>query len=413
MWKVALNYTTLRNNISYTIVCILITLFFIRCSDSPHADVEIGEVRIYQSNIIAAFKKKFDTVKPERKQFDEWLLFYFDRLRFADEAIRKEFHLSRLFKHAYMWKFIHDVGKNGGYFDYLYIRNKRYFDSGSYQNLVSKELDKQIDGLGKDSIVNIFRTSKNIPPHYLPRQDGYHYFILGENYFISYIDIANYHKYVNFYSMTNDTVRNFKNLISYHFKYVFYTNHVVKDDHLSILIQNNYLDHLSDCYVAALREGIRINEHNLLNFYNENANKFNCYTKLELKVLHFNTVHDYFRYKENKKSDFTERTVWLAIEDSLSNNFGIPDYARKKLFYEQEDEIYFINRGQHCLGFVVGKYNYKKLSFNQAKKIIPDAMIISDVFSKRFSQLKGMYKLNKNISLDTLYFQCLNAISVN
>ena len=403
----------MRNNISYILACILITQCFTRCSDSRHADVEIGEVRIYQSNIVTAFKKKFDTLKLERRQFDEWLSGYFDKLRFADEAIREQFHLSRLFKHAYTWRLIYDVGKNGGYFDYLSIRNRFYPASCNDLSLIRKELDKQIDSLGKDSVVNIFRASTNIQPHYLPRQDGYHYSIFGENYFISYEDISGYHKYINFYSMSTDTVLNFKNLISYHFKYTFYTKHVVKDDHISILIQNNYLYFLSECYVKMLRNNIRVNERDFLAFYNKNASQFNRYAKLELKVLHFNTTRDYFRFKANDKSDITERSVWLAIEDSLSNNSGIPDYVRKWLFYKQEDKIDFKNLGQHCLGFVIGKHDYKKLSFNQAKMIIPDDIIISDVFNKMLGRLKETSKLNTNISLDTLYFQCSNAINVN
>lgn len=203
----------MRNNISPILACILITLSFIRCADSRHADIEIGEIRIYKSNIIAAFKKKFDTIKPQRRQFDEWLSNYFDRLRFADEALRKKFHLSRLFKHAYTWKFIYDVGKSGGYFDYLSIENKFYPDSYNDQSLIKKIIDKQIDSLGKDEVVNIFRTSTNIQPHYLTRQVGYYYSIFGENYFISYRDIYGYHKNINFYSMSTDTVLNFKNLI--------------------------------------------------------------------------------------------------------------------------------------------------------------------------------------------------------
>jgi hypothetical protein len=401
------------SNISCLLACILITLSFSKCSNSRHADVEIGEVSIYQSNIIAAFKKRFDTVKPDRRQFDEWLSSYFDKLHFADEAIRRQFHLSRLFKHAHTWKFIYDVGKREGYFDYLYTKNKFFVNSSNDQILVKKELDKQIDSLGKVNVINIFRTSVDIRPHYLPRQEGYHYSIFGENYFISYNDIAGYHKNINYYSMSTDTVQNFKNLISYHFKYTFYTKHVVEDNHVSILIQNSYLDFLSACYVEDLRDNIEVRERNLLAFYKENENKFNYYSKLELKVLHFNTTRDYLRFNANGKSNFTESSVWFAIEDSLPNNSGIPEYVRKGLFYAQKDSLYFKSRDQYCLGIVVGKHDYKKISFDQAKRIIPGDIIISDILKKRLNQLKEMYKLNMDISSDSLYFQCSNAIDVN
>lgn len=195
--------------------------------------------------------------------------------------------------------------------------------------------------------------------------------------------------------------------------FTFYTKHIVKDNHIAILMQNSYFDLLSTCYIENLRNNIAVRERNLLAFYNDNTNKFNYYTKLDLKIMHFNTARDYFRFKANGKSGFTERLVSLGIEDSLSNNSGIPDYVHKRLFYAQEDELYFRNRGQHCLGIVVGKHDYKKLTFNEVRRIIPDDVIKRDVLSRRLSQLKRMYKLNTNISLDTLFYQCTNAINAD
>jgi len=238
--------------------------------------------------------------------------------------------------------------------------------------------------------------------------------IYGKSYFFSNNDISEYDRNINFYSRSTDTLQNFKNSIFYHFKYNFFTKNVVKDDHISILIQNNYFEFLSDLYLAYLRNNVKIREEDFIKFYSENINKFECYTKLKLRIIHFDSLRDYFKFKRNSnKSNFTEKTVMLRIEDSLPFNFGIPDYVHKRLFYAQEDELYFRNFNNHYLSIVVGKFDCKKLTVDQSKKIIPKGVIVGDVLKKKLNQLKTMYKLNTNISSDTLFYQCINATNAN
>lgn len=404
-----------NDNSLYLIFFVLITTTFISCSNSQHNDIEIGKVSIGIKNIAYAFKERFNDENIGEKKFDQWLEVYFDNLYFADAAIKSQINLSKTFKDVYKWRFIRDIGRRNGYFNYLYNKKKigsnLMIDSNNDNTLLIKELDKQIDDFGKDRVLSFFRNPARDSTHL----DGFQYFISGENYFLTNNDVVEYDKNINFFFSSTDTLQIFKNIVYHHFKYNFFVKDTVEDDYVSTLVRNSYYDCLSNLYQENLyqeylKSNIKTQERYLLRFYNENINKFEYYIKLKLRIIHFKSPSDFFRFKDDKsKSIFTEKYVLLKIDDNSYHKYGIPDKIYKGLFYAQGDEFSFRVKNTYYLISVIEKFDYNKLTFSQARKIIPEYAIKNDIIEKKLRQLKR-YKVETDISTDSLFRVCINAI---